>query len=107
MADMWRSREPPTPLDFDGIRSGTFMVKKPQQPNGTAPTVNGTHANGSATKATGSAATEQLLNGTSPGASSSTSLKDQRSLSLHDNLELFVSRCALLSSTIFYILSSC
>ena len=107
MADMWRSREPPTPLDFDGIRSGTFEVKKPQQPNGTAPTVNGTHANGSATKVTGSAATERLLNGTPSGSSSSSSLKDQRSLSLHDNLELFVSRCVLLSATTCHIFSRC
>ena len=92
MADMWRSREPPTPLDFDGIRNGTFAVKKNHHPNGNGTAVNGLHANGSATKTVGSAATEKLLNGASSSSSSSASLKDQRALSLQENLDLFIAR---------------
>lgn len=94
MADMWRSREPPTPLDFDGIRQGTFSVKKTPQVNGNGLTTNGHHANGSAPKATGSSATEQLLNGASSSSTSAAALKDQRTLSLEDNVELFVGRYA-------------
>lgn len=92
MSDMWRSREPPTPLNFDGIKDGTFAVKKAQQPNGSTSATNGYRKNGVATKPTGSSATEQLLNGTSSSSNSAASLKDQRTLSLHDNLELFVAR---------------
>ncbi|CDO73925.1 hypothetical protein BN946_scf185016.g82 [Trametes cinnabarina] len=90
MADMWRSRAPPIPLDFDAIRAGTFVLNRPAQ-NGdvsAAPE----KANGSK----GSASTEKILNGN--GASTATTsstgsagLKDQRALSLKDNLELFVS----------------
>ncbi len=94
MADMWRSRAPPTPLDFDKIREGTFSLHRPQQ--------NGVHANGSAASngkpgqasGSGSASTEKLLNGSSSssGSASGAGLKDQRELSLQDNLELFIAR---------------
>ncbi|KAI0718410.1 hypothetical protein C8T65DRAFT_638983 [Cerioporus squamosus] len=93
MADMWRSRAPPTPLDFDKIRDGTFSLNRPQQ--------NGVHANGSAAEngkpgeasGSGSTSTEKLLNGSSSSSASASGagLKDQRALSLQDNLELFVS----------------
>ncbi|RDX46452.1 hypothetical protein OH76DRAFT_1406967 [Lentinus brumalis] len=92
MADMWRSRAPPTPLDFDKICEGTFSLNRPQQ--------NGVHANGSAASngkpgqasGSGSASTEKLLNGSSSssGSASGAGLKDQRELSLQDNLELFI-----------------
>ncbi|KAH8103415.1 hypothetical protein BXZ70DRAFT_1055295 [Cristinia sonorae] len=98
MADMWRSREPPTPLDFDAIRNGTFVAKKSHQPNGNGTAVNG--ANGAAPKAPGSAATEQLLNGASSRTTSAASLKDQRTLSLVDNLELFVASVNRLAARI-------
>ncbi|KAJ3001716.1 hypothetical protein NUW54_g6254 [Trametes sanguinea] len=93
MADMWRSRAPPIPLDFDAIRAGTFVLKRSSQNGSDTQTAPG-QANGSK----GSTSTEKLLNGN--GASTSTAassavggagLKDQRALSLQDNLELFVS----------------
>lgn len=89
MEDMWRSRAKPTPLDFDAIREGTFTL--PNQPlqhaNGvSAPATSKKAANGSTNGPSGSAATESLLNG---GTSTSAGLKDQRALTLRDNLELF------------------
>ena len=90
MADMWRSREKPTPLDFDAIMGGSFVMKEPTkskassskgQPNG--------HMNGDATKSTPS-------NGNG-------GLKDQRALTLQDNLALFVSRCTLISIVVTQI----
>ncbi|KAI9068990.1 hypothetical protein FKP32DRAFT_1587240 [Trametes sanguinea] len=93
MADMWRSRAPPVPLDFDAIRAGTFVLKRSSQNGSDTPSTPG-QANGSK----GSTSTEKLLNGngasTSTAASSAaggTGLKDQRALSLQDNLELFIS----------------
>ncbi|KIY50229.1 hypothetical protein FISHEDRAFT_64888 [Fistulina hepatica ATCC 64428] len=71
MTDMWRSREPPVPLDFDAIMNGEFVFPAKQRSSG-APAVNG-HSNGIKV---------------SP---STDSLKDQRELSLKDNLSLFVS----------------
>ncbi|KAI0368576.1 hypothetical protein BV20DRAFT_969185 [Pilatotrama ljubarskyi] len=98
MADMWRSRAPPVPLDFDAIRAGTFVLNRPSQNGSATPTAQAQTIGG----AKGSSATEKQLNGTGNGASSSTTtaataaagsagLKDQRALSLQDNLELFVS----------------
>ncbi|KAG5642065.1 hypothetical protein DXG03_003642 [Asterophora parasitica] len=59
MADMWRSRAPPVPLDFDAITEGTFALRG-----------NTLSASCDATNGAG--------------------LKDQRALSLRDNVELFV-----------------
>ncbi|KAI0353339.1 hypothetical protein OH77DRAFT_1407125 [Trametes cingulata] len=95
MADMWRSRAPPVPLDFDAIRAGTFVLTRPAQNGSSASAQAQAQTNG----AKGSAATEKQLNGTGNGAAgtstaagaSSAGLKDQRALSLQDNLELFVS----------------
>ncbi len=88
MADMWRSRAPPTPLDFDGIRDGSFTANKPQpltngvHPNGNGiSSVNG-NGNGDAKSAGRAGVTDKQLNGAG--------LKDQRALTLQDNLELFV-----------------
>ncbi|KAI1798438.1 hypothetical protein LXA43DRAFT_30912 [Ganoderma leucocontextum] len=95
MADMWRSRAPPVPLEFDRIRDGSFTAHRPQ------PLANGVHpnGNGSATvngngeaKSTSSAGTEKQLNGSG--------LKDQRALSLQDNLELFVASTERLAARI-------
>lgn len=92
MEDMWRSRPKPTPLDFDAIRAGVFKLEK----NG----ING-HVNGNGTAPetpvagpSGSAAVEKLLDGPSGSATSTAKngLKDQRALTLQDNLEMFVSR---------------
>lgn len=60
---MWKSRSPPIPLDFEGIMHDSFVLR----PNGT-PAVNG-QANGATPK-----------------------LKDQRALSLKDNVTLFIDR---------------
>ncbi|KAI0916109.1 hypothetical protein AcW1_010036 [Taiwanofungus camphoratus] len=97
MSDMWRSREPPTPLDFNAIKNGTFVLEKRTHSE------NGVHRNGAAASSSrrhnttavnrSSADTEEKSNGTSAGTSSNSGagLKDQRALSLQDNLELFVS----------------
>ncbi|KAI0827190.1 hypothetical protein BC628DRAFT_1371359 [Trametes gibbosa] len=89
MADMWRSRAPPVPLDFDAIRAGTFVLSRPSQNGSVEPQING---------ASGSSATEKQLNGkvSAPSTSANATagaakLKDQRALSLQDNLEMFVS----------------
>ncbi|KAI0693160.1 hypothetical protein BC835DRAFT_1508132 [Cytidiella melzeri] len=100
MEDMWRSRAKPTPLEFDGILDGTFTLSQAfQQPNGASPhaPVNGNVASSSAS-GSGSAATEKLLNGSS--SSSAAGLKDQRMLTLRDNLELFISSANRLASRI-------
>nr|BAF64519.1 Uba2 [Coprinopsis cinerea] len=83
MADMWKSRTPPTPLDYDGILSGEFTAKKPNAP---APPVANGNAVASSSKSSDTAAP---ANGQTNGKSTS-GLKDQRSLSLKDNLELFI-----------------
>ncbi|KAF9810471.1 hypothetical protein IEO21_06901 [Rhodonia placenta] len=106
MADMWRSRAPPTPLDFDAIRAGTFAAERKGQAEA-ATNGNGSsnrHANGSDSQASGSTSTEKMLNGvaSSTGSHSSAGLKDQRALSLQDNLELFVSRQVLCEDTISF-----
>lgn len=75
MADMWRSRAPPTPLDFDAIRSGNFALPNKQR---SAP--NGTGANGKA------------VCGEASTSTAGSKLKDQQALSLEENLQLFVSR---------------
>lgn len=83
MSDMWRSRAPPLPLDFDAIKNGTFVLKEP--PSHDATQVNG-KTNGAAS---GSKQVEKMLNGASTEGGG---LKDQRSLTLGDNLALFISR---------------
>ena len=96
MEDMWRSRAPPTPLEFAAIKKGTFVLeKKHAGSNGThVPQPNGkVQTNGTEPVLSGSAAVEKLLNGDAPAASSSKAgLKDQRALTLKETLELFVSR---------------
>lgn len=86
MADMWRSREKPTPLDFNAIVDGSFVVKEPTKNAASSSTsksqLNG-HANGEPAKSASSS------NGNG-------GLKDQRTLTLHDNLALFVSRYSLI-----------
>jgi ubiquitin-like 1-activating enzyme E1 B len=80
MADMWKHRPPPTPLDFDSIAEGTFTIPS-------------TAANGSANPSSSA----KLANGhtTAPAPSSSSSkLKDQKELTLQESLVLFISRYA-------------
>ncbi|KAG6817377.1 hypothetical protein H0H87_009564 [Tephrocybe sp. NHM501043] len=65
MADMWKSREPPVPLDFDSILDGTFVLR-------------------------GEAEISAPRNNSIDSAPNGTGLKDQRALSLKDSVELFV-----------------
>ena len=92
MSDMWRARAPPVPLDFDAILDGSFVLRPEEPPsaatgpsngktNGVAKPANAV-ASGSGSKAT--------ANGASTPAGSG--LKDQKQLSLKDNVLLFVSR---------------
>ncbi|TBU39389.1 hypothetical protein BD309DRAFT_1012010 [Dichomitus squalens] len=101
MADMWRSRAPPTPLDFDQIRAGSFASPPAAKPH---PQPNGVHAHGNGNvdgKPTGSSATEILLNGAGgPAGATGAGLKDQRALSLQDNLELFVASTERLAARV-------
>ncbi|KAK7676268.1 hypothetical protein QCA50_020769 [Cerrena zonata] len=91
MADMWKSRAPPTPLEFDAIRKGTFKLDKDSaQTNGTSNT-NGSTRNGSKSAPGNTAAPENTSNDSQAASTSKPSLKDQRALTLQDSLELFVS----------------
>jgi ubiquitin-like 1-activating enzyme E1 B len=81
---MWRTRAPPTPLDFEKIRDSAVAPPARQ-------------AQGKGTPRTRSSKQRQSqLNGEMKPASlpadSGTGLKDQRKLTLKDNLELFLSR---------------
>lgn len=81
MSDMWRSRSPPTPLDFDAILDGSFH---PRDNSALSTTDNGS----------------SVTNGHIKGSFNGPSLRDQRTLTLKDNLKLFISRyllCQLLS----------
>ncbi|PBK83910.1 hypothetical protein ARMGADRAFT_1018827 [Armillaria gallica] len=69
MSDMWRSRAPPIPLDFDAIMDDTFILRQ----------------NGSSNEQNRQASTSRAANG------HSSAIKDQRTLSLRDNVLLFVS----------------
>jgi ubiquitin-like 1-activating enzyme E1 B len=94
MSDMWRSRSPPVPLDYDGIMDGTFVLRAegPESSN------NGSIASGSGGKST---PVEPTVNGHVHGQSNgnvvgvATGLKDQRALTLRDNLSLFIARCVI------------
>lgn len=78
MADMWNTRAAPVPLSFEGIKNGTFTLRGKLSSaitsNGTAVPANS--QNGASTSALGAG------------------LKDQKMLTLQDNLELFISRCS-------------
>ncbi len=76
MSDMWRSRSPPTPLDFDAILDGSFH---PRDNSALSTTDN----------------ESSVTNGRIKGSFNGPSLKDQRTLTLKDNLKLFISRYLL------------
>jgi ubiquitin-like 1-activating enzyme E1 B len=86
---MWRSRSPPTPLDFDSIMDGSFDL------NGADSLDTNAVASGSGSGRSSSSSSGNLPNGQLNGNGNvppSEGLKDQRALTLKDNLELFVSR---------------
>lgn len=78
MVDMWKTRALPVPLSFEGIKNGIFTLHgKPADAitsNGTATLPLPNNQNGASTSATGAG------------------LKDQKPLTLQNNLELFISR---------------
>ncbi|KAG7095068.1 hypothetical protein E1B28_005858 [Marasmius oreades] len=82
MSDMWRTRTPPTPLDFDAILEGTPVFDHQKETRDTP--LNGQNQANPNGQLNG-----QLPNRTEQPANAS--LKDQRTLSLKDNLMLFVS----------------
>ncbi|KAJ7856758.1 hypothetical protein B0H14DRAFT_2507719 [Mycena olivaceomarginata] len=93
MADMWRARAPPVPLDFDAILDGSFVLRSEEpapapsngKTNGVAKPANAVASgSGSKTAANGAA-------GTSSVPTAGSGLKDQKQLSLKDNVLLFVS----------------
>ncbi|KAH8813723.1 hypothetical protein DL96DRAFT_1625225 [Flagelloscypha sp. PMI_526] len=81
MEDMWRARAPPTPLDWDAIFNGSLQL-----PASSAPP----------TQASTSAST----NG------DASQLKDQKSLTLKENLELFIDSTKRLSARLQSMISS-
>lgn len=68
MDDMWQNRERPVPLDFDQVAAGTFTLRGEKQTRHSIDT-NGSSSNDHAS-----------------------GLRDQRSLTLPESLDLFVSR---------------
>jgi ubiquitin-like 1-activating enzyme E1 B len=100
MEDMWRYRDKPVPLDFDLIQSDQFVLRGQvigavnAPADGVSRPANGDsgvegHLNGSVTSRNGSSATPTSnASAGKPGHG----LKDQRSLSLRENLTLFISR---------------
>jgi ubiquitin-like 1-activating enzyme E1 B len=100
MEDMWRFRDKPVPLDFDLIRSDQFVLR------GQVISAADLTADGILRPVNGDSVVDRRLNGRTAnlnGISASPTpkdpptrpghgLKDQRSLSLRENLDLFVSR---------------
>ncbi|KAH8109913.1 hypothetical protein DFH11DRAFT_840626 [Phellopilus nigrolimitatus] len=94
MSDMWKSRAPPTPLDFDKIADGTFVLGAGPSSAAPTPTPNPASSSGTAAKPANGSAAPTATNGASGSASASnpaSGLKDQRELTLQENLVLFVS----------------
>ncbi|KAJ6551695.1 hypothetical protein B0H19DRAFT_1211283 [Mycena capillaripes] len=99
MSDMWRARAPPVPLDFDAILDESFVLRREEPPAAPAAHRNG-KINGVAKPANAVASgsgSKPATNGAS-GTDASTSaqaagsgLKDQKQLSLKDNVLLFIS----------------
>ncbi|KAJ2929091.1 hypothetical protein H1R20_g8005, partial [Candolleomyces eurysporus] len=78
MADMWKSRSPPVPLDLGGIMNDSFVLRQ-----GTDPHTNGASASTSKVPNPPAPVNGQT-NGPAP------KLKDQQTLSLKDNVLLFI-----------------
>ena len=100
MEDMWRFRDKPVPLDFDLIQSDQFILRGQATGVVDHPTDSTScHANGDRNVDVRPSGSTSNLNGNGTAATvndttlrSGHGLKDQRSLSLRENLELFVSR---------------
>ena len=92
MEDMWRFRDKPVPLDFDLIQSDQFVLRGQALCVVDRPTDSTSHhANGDRNIDVRPSGSTSNLNGNST-VTTGHGLKDQRSLSLRENLDLFVSR---------------
>jgi|SRR6266550_1033230 len=103
MPDMWRHRKPPVPLDYDKIMDGSFELHA-QKASINATAENGHVTNGrsnNVANVNGKPSTDGQTTG-----SATAKLKDQRALSLKDNLELFIARCVSSASTPITLLNS-
>lgn len=80
MEDMWQNRERPVPLDFEAISAGEFVLRGEKQ-----------------------SLYKHVVNGTSNGHAHSSGLRDQRSLTLPESLDLFISRYVLLIGLVFVL----
>lgn len=77
---MWKSRSPPIPLDLNGIMNNSFVLRQ-----GTD-----AHANGASASTSKVPHPQAPINGQTNGIAPK--LKDQQTLSLKDNLSLFIDR---------------
>jgi ubiquitin-like 1-activating enzyme E1 B len=75
MEDMWQNRQRPVPLEYDAVAAGTFVLRGEKQVR-PMHSVNG----GAETSANGYAAPQ---------------LRDQRSLTLPESLDLLISRLVI------------
>ena len=100
MEDMWRFRDKPVPLDFDLIQNDQFIIRGQASDVVDHPSDSTScHANGNKNVDVRPSGSIPILNGNSTSAIVNDTtvrpghgLKDQRSLSLRENLDLFVSR---------------
>ncbi|KAJ7078490.1 hypothetical protein C8R44DRAFT_825307 [Mycena epipterygia] len=99
MSDMWRARAPPVPLDFEAILDGTFVLRPEVLAAAPATAPSNGKINGIAKTANAAASgsgSQAHINGADTDAGSSapaagSGLKDQKQLSLKDNVLLFIS----------------
>jgi ubiquitin-like 1-activating enzyme E1 B len=69
MEDMWQNRQRPVPLEYDAVAAGTFILRGETQSR-----------------------PMHLVNGGSETGANGHQLKDQRSLTLPESLDLLISR---------------
>jgi ubiquitin-like 1-activating enzyme E1 B len=97
MSDMWRARAPPVPLDFDAILDDTFVLRTEEAAmapsNGKTNGASHSHSANAATS--GSKASVNGANAPAPAPAAGSGLKDQKQLTLKDNVLLFISRHAV------------
>lgn len=94
MDDMWKvaGRVKPVALDYDSVINGTF-VTPPLRTAAAPPNANGSAANGTnGAEANGASSSTTPAASAAPAVVNPSQLKDQRELSVKDNLELFLDR---------------
>lgn len=83
MDDMWKNRTPPTPLDFEKIANGSFNLRSYNMPEPGPSKMRHDLKTGM---------TQSVMHNGTKDSTDLSGLKDQRQLSLQENLVLFVSR---------------